>query len=214
MQGLIAKKLGMTQVFDKNGRRLAVTVLEVGPCVVVQRKTVDRDGYEAVQLGFGDQKESRMRKPALGSFKKLEASPKRYVKEFAVDADEAVEAGATVSVTDVFEGIGYVDVIGLTKGRGYQGVVKRHNMGGGRASHGGGLVRTGGSIGQCSTPSKVAKGRRMPGHMGRNRITTQNLKVVDLDGENHLMLVSGSVPGAVGSIVWVNKALKKAAKNS
>jgi len=208
MQGLIGRKLGMTQVFDENGRRLPVTVIELGPCVVVQRKTAEKDGYNAVQLGFGDQKESRLTKPALARFKKVESGAKRHLKEFAVDAEEEVGEGDTLTLS-IFEGTEYVDVAGVTKGRGFQGVVKRYRMSGGPKTHGGHSVRRVGSIGQCSYPARVAKGQRMPGHMGRVNITQQNLKVVELDGENNLMLVNGAVPGPTGAVVYVKKALKK-----
>jgi len=198
----------MTQVFDQNGHRVAVTVIEVGPCVVVQRKTAARDGYDAVQLGFGDQKESRMSKPALARFSRIETAPKRHLKEFALEAEEDIAEGATLTVS-AFEGVDYVDVSGVTKGRGFQGVVKRHRMGGGPKTHGGHSKRRAGAIGQCAYPARVAKGQRMPGHMGRVKVTQQNLKVIDLDGENNLMLVNGAVPGPAGAIVYVRKALKK-----
>jgi len=208
MQGLIGKKLGMTQVFDENGRRLAVTVIELGPCVVVQRKTAQKDGYDAVQVGFGDQKESRVAKPALGRFGKVKSGPKLHLKEFALDADDEVSEGDTLTVSG-FEGTQYVDVSGVTKGQGFQGVVKRHRMSGGPKTHGGHSKRRVGSIGQCSFPARVAKGQRMPGQMGRVNITQQNLKVVELDGENNLMLVNGAVPGPTGAVLYVRKALKK-----
>ena len=209
MQGLIGKKLGMTQVFDGNGRRVAVTVIEVGPCLVVQRKTVGTDGYSAVQVGFGEQKESRMKRPAMGRFKKIDAQARHYLKEFAVGPEEEMKEGDTLTLS-VFEGTTHVDISGITKGRGFQGVVKRHRMRGGPKTHGGHSERRVGSIGQCSYPARVVKGQRMPGHMGRVNITQQNLKVVELDGENNLMLVSGAVPGPTGSIVCVRKSLKKA----
>lgn len=212
MQGLIGKKLGMTQVFDDEGRRVAVTAIEAGPCVVVQRKTKATDGYDAVQLGFDDAKEQRLTKAELGKFKKAGASPKRVTRELAVDEGDESKAGETVSVADVFEGIAFVDVVGTTKGRGFAGVVKRHNMAGGRMTHGGHSKRRVGSIGQCAYPGRVAKNRRMPGHMGNIRVTTQNLRVVGIRPEDNVVLVHGSIPGPTGGIVLVKKALKKTGK--
>ena len=210
MNGLIGRKLGMTQIFNADGQRVAVTVIEAGPCTVLQRKTVDADGYEAVQLGFGDQKESRVTKPAMGRFKKANSGPKRILREFSIDVGATVSEGDALSVTDVFENVSHVDITGLSKGRGFQGVVKRHRMAGGRMTHGGHSKRRVGSIGQCSYPARVAKGQRMPGHMGHRRVTTQNVKVLGVRGDENLLLVQGAVPGPVGGIVLVRKALKKA----
>jgi len=208
MNGLIGKKLGMTQVFDGDGRRVAVTVVEAGPCVVVQRKTSACDGYDAVQVGFEDQKESRLNKPTLARFKKAGVDAKRILREFRVDGDSEIKQGDSLSV-GIFDDTKYVDVTGTSKGRGFQGVVKRHNMRGGRMSHGGHSKRRVGSIGQCSYPANVAKGQRMPGHMGRVRVTQQNLKVVSVRGDENLLLIQGAIPGANGSVVMVSKALKK-----
>ena len=213
MQGLIGKKLGMTQVYDANGRRVAVTVIEAGPCLVTQSKTVETDGYESVQLGFGKQKEQRVSKPRLGRFKKLEAGPLRHLKEFKLDDGDEVKEGDEVTAS-IFEGVSHVDITGITKGRGFQGALKRHNMAGGRKTHGGHSKRRPGAIGQCAYPGRVAKGKRMPGHMGHIRITVQNLRVVELRGEENLLLIQGAVPGATGTIVEVRKALKKADKSS
>ncbi len=210
MSGLIGKKLGMTQIFNTDGQRVAVTVVEAGPCVVVQRKTSETDGYDAIQLGFGDQKESRVAKPALGRFKKAGTEPKRILREFSIDAGAAFSEGDALSVTDVFSDVAYVDITGVSKGRGFQGVVKRHRMAGGRMTHGGHSKRRVGSIGQCSYPARVAKGQRLPGHMGHRRVTTQNLKVVGVRGEDNLLLIQGAIPGPVGGIVLISKALKKA----
>jgi len=212
MQGLIGRKLGMTQVYDGDGRRVAVTAIEVGPCSVVQCKTAERDGYQAVQLGFGEQKEHRVARPRLGRFRKIGAAPRRYLKEFALDNGEEPKAGDSVTVADVFAGVTHVDVVGVTKGRGFQGAVKRHRMGGGRMTHGGHSKRRIGSIGQCSYPARVAKGKRMPGHMGQVRVTVQNLAVVQVRGEDNLLLVRGAVPGPAGAILEVRKALKKAGR--
>ncbi len=210
MQALIGQKLGMTQVYDQDGKRVAVTVLAVGPCPVVQRKTKAIDGYEAVQLGFGETTEKPLTKPQVARFTKLGLTPCRHLGEFRVDADEALKAGDTVGAA-VFEGVEYVDVDGVTKGRGFQGVVRRYRMAGGRMTHGGHSRRRVGSIGQCSYPARVAKGQRMPGHMGHVRVTTQNLRVVEVRSEDNLLLVRGAVPGPKGAIITVRRALKKGA---
>lgn len=208
MEGLIGKKHGMTQVFDADGRRVAVTVIELGPCVVVQRKTKGHDGYDAVQLGFGTQKEHRIARPALGRFKKVGIQPVRFIKEFKIDEGEEIAEGDTVTA-GIFADVPYVDVIGITKGRGFQGVVKRYNMAGGRMTHGGHSKRRGGAIGQCAYPARVAKGQKMPGQMGRRRVTQQNLRVVEVRDGDNLLLVRGAVPGPNGATVVVRKALKK-----
>lgn len=213
MDTLIGKKLGMTQVFDDEGRQIPVTVLAVGPCTVVQRKTVERDGYEAAQLGFDPQKESRVTRPLRGHFMKAGAAPCRVLGEVRLDpaTDEGVQSGTEIGVT-LFEDVAFVDVTATSKGRGFQGVVKRHGMGGGRASHGGGNLRGPGSIGMCEWPARVLKGKKLPGHMGNRRVTVQNLKVVAVRGEDHALLVRGAVPGPTGGVVVVRKAIKKAAK--
>ncbi len=208
MNGLIGKKLGMTQVYDAEGRRTAVTVVEAGPCVVVQRKTLAKDGYEAVQVGYDEQKERRLTKPIAARYKKAGVSPRRFLKEFPVDASSEIKEGDTIS-SDIFDGVSHVDVIGVTKGRGFQGVVKRHRMAGGRMTHGGHSKRRVGSIGQCSYPARVAKGQRMPGHMGNVRGTQQNLKLLEVRGEENLLLIKGAIPGPNGGMVLVKKALKK-----
>ncbi|OVE77015.1 50S ribosomal protein L3 [bacterium E08(2017)] len=209
MEGLIGKKLGMTQVFDSEGHRVAVTVLEAGPCVVIQRKTTEKDGYDAVQLGFGDQKESRMSKPAMGRFKAAGTAPKVVLREFPVNGEEELKAGDTLTVQDVFDGTTFVDVLGVTKGRGFAGAIKRHNFARGRMTHGSHNKRRPGAIGQCAYPGRVAKGKKMPGQMGGVNVLEENLKVVELKGEENLLLVKGAVPGATGSIVYIKKSLKK-----
>ena len=198
----------MTSIYDENGAAIPVTVLEVGPCVVVQRKEEDRDGYTAVQLGYAEQKEQRMTKPALGHYKKAGVDAKRVLREFRVDADAEVAVGDVLDVS-AFEDVNYVDVVATGKGRGFQGVVKRYDFGGGRASHGGGWMRRTGSIGMCEFPGRVFKGKKMPGHMGSKRVTTQNLRVMQVRAEENLILVKGSIPGANGGIVTVKEALKK-----
>jgi large subunit ribosomal protein L3 len=208
MDGLIGRKQGMTQVYDAAGHHVAVTVLEVGPCVVVQRKTKARDGYDAVQVGFGDQKEARLNKPTLARFQKAGAAPKRVLREFRLAKDEGLKPGDSVSAS-VLDGATYVDVTGITKGRGFQGVVRRHRMSGGPMTHGGHSKRRIGAVGMRASPGRVLRGHRLPGHMGHVRVTQQNLKVVELRKEQNLLLVSGAVPGPTGGYVIVKKALKK-----
>jgi len=208
MQGLIGQKLGMTQVFDGKGHRVAVTVIKAGPCVVVQRKTQEKDGYDSVQLGFGDKKEKRTPKAMVGHFKKAGTSPKRHVAEFALDAGDQLKEGDVVGGI-IFKEVPFVDVMGVTKGRGFQGVVKRHRMRGGPLTHGGHSKRRIGSVGQNAFPARVSRGHRMPGHMGHVRVTQQNLKVVEVRSDENLLLVGGAIPGPTGTIVFVRRSLKK-----
>jgi len=208
MQGLIGRKLGMTQVYDQNGQHVPVTVIEVGPCVVLQRKINARDGYEAVQLGYIDQKEHRLTKPMLGHFKKAGVSPKRIIREFRVDVEHAAKEGDTIT-SEIFDGAAYVDVTGTSKGHGFQGVVKRHGMGGGPAAHGHTSHRRPGSIGMRTKPGRIFKNKRMPGHMGNVQVTVQNLKVVQVRKDDNAILVEGAIPGPTGGIVVVSKAIKK-----
>ena len=209
MQTLIGKKIGMTRVYDDAGVQVPVTVVQVGPCVVVQRKSAKPDGYEAVQLGFQEQKESRLSKPLQGHFKKAGAKPQKVLREVRVDAAEEAKAG-DVLTAKVFDGVKFVDVLGHTKGRGFQGVVKRFRFAGGRASHGGGWNRKPGSIGNREWPARVFKNKRLPGHMGSVDVTTQNLRVVKVLADDHALLLEGAVPGPMGGIVLVRKAINKA----
>ncbi len=207
MKGLIGKKLGMTSIYTEDGVAVPVTVIEAGPCVVTQLKGEDKDGYKAVQLGYGDQKETRLNKPDLGQFKKSGLAAKKVLREFRVEETD-VNVGDEVTAA-AFEGVNYVDIVATGKGRGFQGVVKRHGFGGGRASHGGAWIRRPGSVGMCEHPGRVFKGKKMPGQMGDKRVTTQNLKVIQIRPEENLILVKGSVPGAKGGIVTIKEALKK-----
>ena len=213
MQGLIGKKIGMTRVFDAQGQQIPVTVVQVGPCVVVQRKTRANDGYEAAQLGFEEQKEKRANKARQGQFKKAGVKPHRILQEVVLEDGEEVKVGDVIQAS-IFEGVTHVDVIGMTKGRGFQGVVKRHRMAGGPAAHGSMFHRRGGSIGCREWPARIFKNKRMPGHMGYRSITTQNLKVVAVRSEDGVILVNGAVMGPTGGIVFIRKAIKKAAKAS
>ncbi len=205
MPGLLGKKIGMTSVFSAEGKNIPCTVIEVGPCVVTQVKSVEKDGYAAVQLGFEEAKEKNTSAPLMGHFKKAGVTPKRHLAEFTGFAQE-LNLGDTVTV-DMFADVAYVDVVGTSKGRGFQGVVKRHGFGGvGQATHGqDDRLRKPGSIGACSYPAKVFKGLRMGGQMGNQRVTTQNLQVIKIIPEHNLLLIKGSVPGYNGSIVSVLK---------
>lgn len=210
VDGLIGKKVGMTQLFAEDGRVTPVTVLEVGPCVVVQRKTVDRDGYEAVQVGLVDAKSAkRANKPMRGHHEKAGVPPTRLRRESRLvqgaDGADALKAGDALSV-EVFAGVTHVDVIGRSKGKGFQGVMRRHGFGGGKATHGSMFHRAPGSIGQSASPSRVLRGMRAPGHQGDARITVKNLTVVRIDGERNLMLVRGAVPGSRGSLLWIRRS--------
>ena len=206
MSGLIGKKIGMTSVYNADGQALACTVIETGPCVVTQVRTSEKDGYEAVQLGFGEKKEKHANKPSLGHFKKAGTTPKRKLVEFKEFTKE-FNLGDTLQVADVFVEGDFVDVVGTAKGRGFQGVVKRHGFGGvGGQTHGQhNRQRHPGSIGACSFPSRVFKGLRMAGRMGGNRVKVQNLKVLKVMPEQNLLVISGSVPGAKNSYVIIEK---------
>jgi large subunit ribosomal protein L3 len=205
--GIIGRKVGMTQLFGPDGTVQSVTVIKAGPCVVVQAKTVDTDGYEAVQLGLVEEKPAKATKPLAGHYKKANVPPTRVRREVALAKDAVLKAGDQVLVADVFKGGERVDVIGKSRGLGFQGVVKRHHFAGGAATHGSMFHRAPGSIGASSYPSRVIKGMRAAGHMGSERVTTLNLRVEKVDGEQHLLLVRGAVPGAPGSYVVVRKAV-------
>ncbi len=207
---LIGKKIGMTQVFDGENRLVPVTVVEAGPCPVTQVKTVETDGYNAVQIGFGAQKEQRLSKPELGHLKKSGASPVRALREFRTEGAPELKAGDVLTVGKFAEGQ-KVDVIGVNKGRGFQGVMKRWNFQGQPDSHGHMMHRRPGSIGMRQTPGHVFKGKSMPGHMGQQRRTVQNLEVVKVLADKNLILLKGSVPGANGDTILVREA-KKAVK--
>ena len=208
MDALLGRKRGMTRVYAPDGRQVPVTVLEVGPCVVVQCRTPERDGYGAAQLGLGEVRERRLSRPARGHFAKHGGAPAARLMEVPLAEGESVEPGAVVTVA-IFDGVGHVDVTGVSKGRGFQGVMKRHGMGGQPASHGHTMHRRTGSVGMREWPGRVLKNKKMPGHMGHRRTTTQNLRVVQVRPEDHLLLVEGSVPGPTGGLVEVRKALKK-----
>ena len=200
MPGLLGKKIGMTSVFSADGKNVPCTVIEVGPCVVTQVKTVDKDGYAAVQLGFEEKKEKHTTNPMAGHFKKAGVAPQRHLAEFKGFGEE-VKLGDTLTVDD------FVDIQGTSKGKGFQGVVKRHGFGGvGQSTHGQhNRLRAPGSVGACSYPSKVFKGMRMAGQMGNEKVTIQNLRVVKVLPEHNVLLIKGSIPGSKGSIVLIEK---------
>lgn len=210
---LIGKKVGMTQVYDTDNRLVPVTVVEVGPCPIVQVKTQTSDGYHAVQIGFGSQKEQRVSKSLKGHYAKAGIEPVRTVSEFRTDGlDEQFKVGDVLTAARFAEGQ-KVDVIGVTKGKGFQGVMKRYGFKGGRASHGSMFHRRGGSYGQCQWPGEVYKGRKMPGHMGDKRRTTQNMQVVKIIEDKNIMLIKGSLPGAKGQLVHIRQAVKQKKAN-
>jgi large subunit ribosomal protein L3 len=206
--GIIGKKVGMTQVFGADGVVTPVTVIKAGPCVVVQAKTVARDGYEAVQLGLVEEKPARVNKALGGHYKKANVPPTRVRREVAVaKGSDPVAAGTEVVASTLFKDGETVDVIATSRGRGFQGVMKRHHFGGGAATHGSMFHRAPGGIGASSFPSRVIKGKRFPGHMGSDRVTQRNLKIVRVDAENNLVLVRGAIPGAPGGILVLRKAI-------
>ena len=208
MSGILAKKIGMTQIFE-DGKFIPVTVVEAGPNYVLQKKTVENDGYTALQLGFDEKKEKNTTKPIMGIFKKAGVNPQRFVKELRVDSVEGFELGQEIKA-DVLAEVEYVDITGTSKGKGTAGVMKRHNFAGNRASHGVSRNhRLGGSIGMSSWPGKVLIGKKMAGQYGNATVTVQNLKVVKVDVENNLLLIKGAVPGSKNSYIVVKPAVKK-----
>ena len=207
LQGIIGRKIGMTQVFSKEGRWVPVTVLQAGPCVVTQTKTAEKDGYAALQLGFDEQKPRRVSKPLLGLYTKAGLKPSRLLREFRVDDPSQYKVGQELGAA-VLQGMEWVDVQGVSKGKGFQGVMKRHNFKGGANSHGSMFHRAPGGIGASSDPSRVLKGLRLPGHMGDQNQTAQKLKVVDVDLEKNLLLVRGSVPGGKRGLVLIRRSKK------
>lgn len=206
---LIGKKIGMTQVFNETNELVPVTVIEVGPCPVIQTKSVDgKDGYNAIQIGFGSRKEKNTSQALKGHFGKAKVKLSATVREVRLKDAPDVEAGSELNVS-IFEGVEKVDVVGVSKGRGFTGVVKRWNFDGGPASHGSMFHRRGGSYGMCQWPGHVIPGKKMPGHFGVDRRTVQNLKVVKIDTDKNLILVKGSIPGANGSTVMVRRSIKQ-----
>ena len=207
-KGLIGKKIGMTQIFDEAGKVIPVTVVEAGPCAVTQIKTMENDGYEAIQVGFGDMKVSRVNKPMKGHFDKADVAPKKTLKEFRLDSIEGIEVG-NILKADIFEVGEIVDVKGTSKGHGTAGAIKRWNFSRLRMTHGTGPNhRHAGSLGACSSPSRVFKGKKMAGHYGHEAVTVQNLKIAKIDAENNLIAIKGAIPGPKGGIVVIADAVK------
>ena len=205
--GIIGQKLGMTQVFSVDGASQPATVLKAGPCVVVQRKNAGRDGYDAVQLGLVEDRPARVSKPVAGLYGRAKVPPTRIRRELPIIGDGDVPAEGEQVLASVFEAGDQVDVTGISRGRGFQGVMKRHGFSGGRATHGSMFHRAPGSIGQSSYPSRVFRGMRAPGRMGGDKVTVRNLRVIDVDMEKHTVIVTGAVPGAPGGYVVIRKAV-------
>ena len=206
-KAIIGKKVGMTQIFDETGKVIPVTAIEVGPCTVAQVKTVESDGYNAIQLGFGDVKESKVNKPEKGHFAKANLKAKKHLREFRVDEVESYKVGDEIKA-DTFEKGDKIDVQGTSKGKGFQGVIKRHGQSRGPMGHGSMYHRRPGSMGPTSTPGRVFKGKKLPGHMGVQTVTIQNLDVVKVDLDKNVILVKGSVPGPKGAILKIKSAIK------
>lgn len=207
-KAIIGKKIGMTQIFDEKGNVVPVTVVEAGPCVVSQKKTIENDGYESVQIGFGDLKPHKVNKPMKGHFDKANVAPKRTLREFRFEDINAYNIGDIIKA-DTFAAGDKIDVTGTSKGKGYAGVIKRWNFRRLKESHGSGpVVRHGGSMGMCSDPSRVFKGKKMAGHLGAERVTVQNLKIVKVDAENNLIAIKGAIPGPNGGTVVLRDSVK------
>ena len=207
-KAIIGKKIGMTQIFDESGKVIPVTVVEAGPCVVVQKKTVENDGYAAVQVGYGDVKVQRMNKPMKGHFEKADVAAKKTLKEFRLEGCDALNVGDVIKA-DTFAVGDSVDVSGTSTGKGFAGAIKRHNQHRLKETHGTGPVhRQAGSMGACSSPSRIYKGKGMAGHMGAEKVTVQNLEIVKVDIENNLIAVKGAIPGPKGGIVTIVDSVK------
>ena len=206
-KAILAKKIGMTQVFGERGEMIPVTVLEAGPCVIVQKKTVQNDGYSALQVGFGDKKIKQVNKPAKGHFDKAGLKPSRVLRELKLEDSESYEVGSVIRA-DMFAPGDMVDVSGISKGKGFQGAIKRHGQHRGPMSHGSKYHRGLGSLGSGTTPGRVRKGKSMPGHMGHKKITVQNLKIVRADAEKNLILIKGAVPGPRGALLMIKNTVK------
>ena len=206
-KAILGKKIGMTQIFDESGKVIPVTVIEAGPCVVAQVKTEETDGYQAVQLGFGDIKEKKLTKPAKGHFTKVNVTPKKHLREFRLDSVAEYTVGQELKA-DVFAAGDKLDIQGTSKGKGFQGVIKRHGQSRGPMGHGSMYHRRPGSMGPTSTPGRVFKGKKLPGHMGHVTVTIQNLDIVKVDMDKNVLLVKGSVPGAKGAILKIKSAVK------
>ena len=200
-KGILGRKIGMTRVYDENGRSIPVTVIEAGPCTILQKKTVQKEGYNAIQLGFLEKKESKLNKPEAGHFKRSGGKGFYHVREFRVENPESYEVGQQVTLTEMAAIGDMIDIAGKSKGRGFQGVIKRHGFRGGRATHGSDFHRAPGSIGCSAWPSRVLKGKKMPGRMGNETVTHKNLKMIDIRNDENVLLVRGTVPGAKNGLL-------------
>ena len=206
-KAILGTKVGMTQIFGENGELIPVTVVLAGPCTVVQKKTTETDGYEAVQVGFGEIKEKKLNKPAKGHFAKADVANKKYLREFRLEDCSALNVGDEIKA-DIFEAGEKIDVTGIRKGKGFAGPMKRWGLHRGPMAHGSGYHRGSGSMGACSNPGRVMKGKKLPGHMGVVKVTVQNLEVVKVDTENNLILLKGAVPGNKGGLVTIRNSVK------
>jgi large subunit ribosomal protein L3 len=205
---ILGKKIGMTQVFDENGTVIPVTVIQAGPCAVVQKKTVENDGYTAVKLGFEDVPEKKLNRPEKGLFSKINAAPKKYLREFRTENIDKYEIGQQINVADMFSNGDRIDVSGISRGKGFQGVMKRFGSSRGPETHGSKYHRRVGTMGAGTSPGRVFKGKKLPGRMGRDKVTVLNLDVVRVDSERNLLLVKGAVPGPKGGLVVVRETVK------
>jgi large subunit ribosomal protein L3 len=209
-KGILGKKIGMTQIFDENGFAIPVTVIKAGPCSVVQKKSFDKDGYEALKVGFEDKPEKKMIKPLKGQFEKVKISGKRYLRELKLENSGSYEVGQEIKVDDMFKPGDKVDVSGVSKGKGYQSTIKRYGQKGGRETHGSMYHRRPGSMGSNTDPARVFKGKKLPGHMGNVNVTVQNLDVVKVDKERNVLIVKGAVPGPKGGLLLIKDTVKVA----
>jgi large subunit ribosomal protein L3 len=205
---ILGKKIGMTQIFTEEGLAIPVTVIEAGPCKVVQKKTIENDGYTALKLSFDDVSEKKLNKPDKGQFAKVKLAPARYLREFRTEDIDGFEVGQSIAVADMFQAGDKIDVSGISKGKGFQGTIRRYGQSGGPETHGSMYHRRVGSMGSNTTPARVFKGKKLPGHMGSVKITVQNLNIVRVDSERNLILVKGAVPGPKGNLLVVKNAVK------
>jgi len=212
LKGILGKKIAMTQIFTEDGKTIPVTVVEAGPCTITQIKSTDKEGYDALQLGFGDVREKKLKKPQRGHFESKELEPRRHLAELRVEDLAGYEVGQEITA-DIFSKGDRVDITGRSRGKGFAGVIKRHNFSGGPASHGAHFHRAPGAIGACATPARVFKGTRMPGRMGAEKVTALNLEVVDVKPERNLLLLRGSVPGPEGGLLVIREAVKARKKS-
>ena len=205
---ILGKKVGMTQVFNENGLSLPVTVIQAGPCPVVQKKSIENDGYTSLKVGFGDVSEKRLNKPDKGLFAKVKVPVRKYLREFRINDVDKYEVGQEIKVSDMFSDGDRIDVSGISKGKGFQGTIKRYGQSGGPETHGSMYHRRVGSMGSNTSPARVFKGKRLPGHMGVDKITVQNLVVVKVDADRNLLLVKGAVPGPKGGLLVIRETVK------